>query len=99
MTSNQMLRWIAKPVVFIASLGPCTWLMWAALNGRLSANPLADLTNDTGVWTLRVLQYWWLVKADVRRPDAYALVVGCLFAIRLWWATVPKAPAVWRAVA
>jgi len=223
MTSNRMIRWVAKPVTFLASLAPCTWLIWAALNGRLSANPLADLTNDTGVWTLRflcitlvitpvrrltgwngvirfrrmvglfaffygtlhlltyviadrlaglefpggifavrmvrdlavavgadvlkrpfitvgmtawigmvplavtstagmirrlggrqwqrlhrltyvcatagVLHYWWLVKADIRRPESYALVVGGLLAIRLWWATVPKALAVRRAVA
>jgi sulfoxide reductase heme-binding subunit YedZ len=27
--------------------------VWAALTGNLSANPLSDLTNETGVWTLR----------------------------------------------
>jgi sulfoxide reductase heme-binding subunit YedZ len=32
-----------------------------------------------------VLHYWWLVKADVRRPEAYALVVGLLLAFRVWW--------------
>ena len=35
-------------------LGPFAWLVWAALTGNLSANPLSDLTNETGVWTLRV---------------------------------------------
>ena len=44
-----------KPVVFLASLGPFAWLVWAALTGNLSANPLSDLTNETGVWTLRFL--------------------------------------------
>lgn len=29
--------------------------MWAALTGNLSANPLSDLTNETGVWTLRFI--------------------------------------------
>ena len=29
------------------------YLVWAALTGHLSANPLSDLTNETGVWTLR----------------------------------------------
>ena len=28
-------------------------VVWAALTGNLSANPLSDLTNETGVWTLR----------------------------------------------
>jgi methionine sulfoxide reductase heme-binding subunit len=29
--------------------------VWAALTGNLSANPLSDLTNETGVWTLRFI--------------------------------------------
>ncbi len=44
-----------KPVVFLACLGPFFWLVWAGLTGNLSANPLSDLTNETGVWTLRFL--------------------------------------------
>ncbi len=46
---------ILKPAVFIAALGPLAWLIWAAFTGNLSANPLSDLTNETGVWTLRFL--------------------------------------------
>jgi sulfoxide reductase heme-binding subunit YedZ len=30
-------------------------LIWAALTGNLSANPLSDITNETGVWTLRFI--------------------------------------------
>jgi sulfoxide reductase heme-binding subunit YedZ len=44
-----------KSVVFVLSLGPAAWLIWAAATGNLSANPLSDLTNETGVWTLRFL--------------------------------------------
>jgi sulfoxide reductase heme-binding subunit YedZ len=55
MTSQQALRFVAKPLVFIASLGPLAYLIWAALTGNLSVNPLSDLTNETGVWTLRFL--------------------------------------------
>jgi len=44
-----------KPLVFVAALGPVAWLVWAALTGNLSANPLSDITNETGVWTLRFL--------------------------------------------
>ena len=29
--------------------------MWAGLTGNLSANPLSDLTNETGVWTIRFI--------------------------------------------
>jgi methionine sulfoxide reductase heme-binding subunit len=31
------------------------WLVWAALTGNLSANPLSDITNETGAWTLRFI--------------------------------------------
>jgi sulfoxide reductase heme-binding subunit YedZ len=49
----SILRFTVKPLVFVASLGPVAWLVWAALTGNLSPNPLSDLTNETGVWTLR----------------------------------------------
>ncbi len=224
MTSNQLIRWVAKPALFLGSLSPAAWLLVAALTARLSANPLADITNETGVWTLRflcitlamtplrrvtgwngairfrrmlglfaffygslhlltyvvadrlasldfpagivawqtvsavaratlsdvvkrpfitlgfsawlcmlplaitstagmirrlggrrwqllhrltyaaavaaVLHYWWLVKADLRRPAAYALVVGLLLAFRAWWwARSTKAPVTRRVAA
>jgi sulfoxide reductase heme-binding subunit YedZ len=54
-TENQTIRWILKPAVFIAALGPAGWLVWAGLTGHLSANPLSDLTNETGLWTIRFL--------------------------------------------
>lgn len=53
--SDRTVRFVLKPLVFIASLGPFTWLIWAALTGNLSVNPLSDLTNETGVWTLRFI--------------------------------------------
>jgi len=48
-----MLRFGLKPLVFVASLAPAAWLVWAILTGNLSANPLSDLTNETGIWALR----------------------------------------------
>jgi len=224
MTRNQQIRWFVKPAVFLASVAPSGWLAWAALHGQLSANPLADLTNETGVWALRflsltlcvtpvrrlsgwndairfrrmlglfafyygslhlltyvvadrlagldfrggilawttardlaiavgsdvlkrpfitvgvtawlcmlplaitstagmirrlggrrwqalhrltyvaaivgVLHYWWLVKADVRRPEMYAVIVGCLLAFRVWrWARPASAPTMRRVAA
>jgi sulfoxide reductase heme-binding subunit YedZ len=53
--SDRAVRFGLKPVVFLASLGPFVYLIWAGSTGNLSANPLADLTNETGVWTLRFL--------------------------------------------
>jgi sulfoxide reductase heme-binding subunit YedZ len=32
---------------------------------------------------LGVIHYWWLVKADVRKPELYAVIVGGLLAARL----------------
>lgn len=55
MTSQQALRFLVKPGVFVAALGPVAWLTWAGLTGNLSVNPLSDLTNETGVWALRFL--------------------------------------------
>ena len=51
-TSARITRTV-KPFVFLAALAPVGWLVWAALTGNLSANPLSDITNETGVWTLR----------------------------------------------
>src|ERR1043166_7237195 len=53
-TSARITRAV-KPLVFLASLGPIAWIVWAAFTGNLSANPLSDITNETGVWTLRFL--------------------------------------------
>jgi sulfoxide reductase heme-binding subunit YedZ len=48
-----VVRFVVKPLVFLAALGPAVYLTWAALTNHLSANPLSDVTNETGVWTLR----------------------------------------------
>src|SRR5215468_12293439 len=53
--TDRAVRYLLKPVAFLAALGPAAWLGWAALTGTLSANPLSDITNETGVWTLRFL--------------------------------------------
>jgi methionine sulfoxide reductase heme-binding subunit len=50
---DRVLRFGVKPLAFLASLAPAGWLVWAILTGNLSANPLSDLTNETGIWALR----------------------------------------------
>src|SRR5262245_49797461 len=47
--------WILKPAVFLVSLVPMVWLAWDTLYGNLSANPLEDFRDRTGLWTLRFL--------------------------------------------
>jgi methionine sulfoxide reductase heme-binding subunit len=46
---------LVKVAVFIAALGPVGWLIWAALTSNLSANPLSDITHETGDWAIRFL--------------------------------------------
>src|SRR3954468_11945878 len=53
--------WVLKPIVFLACLSPMLWIsraMWLTyqgLDGGLSANPIKDITEFTGIWTLRFL--------------------------------------------
>jgi sulfoxide reductase heme-binding subunit YedZ len=42
-----------KPVIFVLCLIPAGLLVWKALAGNLSANPIKDITEETGIWTLR----------------------------------------------
>jgi methionine sulfoxide reductase heme-binding subunit len=53
--SQRTIRWILKPLAFIAGLLPFTWLIWAALTNNLSVNPLSDITLHTGDWTIRFI--------------------------------------------
>jgi sulfoxide reductase heme-binding subunit YedZ len=50
---DRLIRWVLKPIVFAAGLLPATFLVWRALNGNLGANPLEEVTHNTGIWTLR----------------------------------------------
>jgi sulfoxide reductase heme-binding subunit YedZ len=45
--------WIFKPAIFLLCLVPTFWLSWDTFTGQLSANPIEDLRNRTGIWTLR----------------------------------------------
>jgi len=54
-TANQILRWVLKPVVFLTALVPFALLLRGLLLSDLGADPLAELTNETGVWALRFL--------------------------------------------
>ena len=45
----------AKPLVFVVALLPFAWLVFAAFNGLLGANPAEALVRATGDWTLRAL--------------------------------------------
>jgi len=49
-----MKPWI-KPTIFILCLLPLAWLVFALLTDQLGANPIEELTRETGEWTLRLL--------------------------------------------
>lgn len=38
-----------------------------------------------GVGALGVWHYWWQVKADVREPLIYAIILAALLGYRVWW--------------
>jgi len=53
--SQSTIRWILKPLAFLAALAPFVWLVWAALTNNLSVNPLSDITLHTGDWAIRFI--------------------------------------------
>ena len=64
----------AKPAAFIVALSPFLWLGFRALTGRLSANPIEDITLTTGIWALR----WLLVSlaiTPIRRITGWQRVI------------------------
>lgn len=53
--SPHLVRRVLKPLVFLAGLTPFLWLAYNALWGDLGVNPVETITNETGIWTLRLL--------------------------------------------
>ncbi len=53
MSRDRLIRWVAKPVVWVVALLPAAFMGWAALNSQLGADPLKEITHETGDWTLR----------------------------------------------
>jgi sulfoxide reductase heme-binding subunit YedZ len=53
MSLERTIRWVLKPVAFAVALLPLAHLIWRAVNSDLTADPLVEVTNETGIWTLR----------------------------------------------
>ena len=66
--------WILKPVVFLACLVPAVWLAWDIYAGNLSANPLEDLRDRTGIWTLRFLMITLSITPLRRTTEWHSLI-------------------------
>ena len=38
-----------------------------------------------------VIHFWWLVKADITEPRQFAMILGVLLALRVWWVVQKRA--------
>lgn len=56
---------------------------WAALHRLVYASAIAG-----------VVHYWWLVKADISRPQTYAAIVAMLLAARVYYQFKKNRPSV-----
>lgn len=65
---------LAKPLVFAVGLAPFLWLLFRAFTGRLTANPVEDITLTTGIWALRFLLIT-LAVTPVRRVTGWNRVI------------------------
>lgn len=55
MTRSQLIRYVAKPLLFAASLVPAGWIAWEGFHGGLGAEPIRELQIRTGWWALTFL--------------------------------------------
>ena len=71
--SDRAVRWVLKPLVFIASLGPFAWLIWAGLTGNLSA-----ICVTLAITPLRKLTGWNAAIRFRRVAGLFAFFYGTL---------------------
>lgn len=53
--NGALMHPVVKPAVWLACLLPVAWLLWAAFNDQLGANPAEALIRSLGDWSLRFL--------------------------------------------
>ena len=88
---------ILKPIVFLAALGPLGLLAWNGLHNNLGANPIEEITHQTGLWTLilllvtlsitplrRLTSLNWLIQYR-RMIGLFAFFYGCLHLTTYLW--------------
>lgn len=90
MKRSQLIKWVYKPIIFVLCLAPLAYLAEGALSNTLSANPIDDITKETGIWTLRFLMItlavtplrkisgWSQLSRFRRMFGLYAFFYGCL---------------------
>ncbi len=70
MPRHFLLHPATKPLLFITGLGPLAWLLAAAVQDRLGANPAEAMIRGLGDWSLRLL---WLTLAVTPLREALGL--------------------------
>ncbi|MBI4420800.1 MAG: sulfoxide reductase heme-binding subunit YedZ [Gemmatimonadetes bacterium] len=55
MTRTQLVRYVAKPAIFVVALVPLTKILFDGVTGGLGAEPIRELQLRTGWWTLTLL--------------------------------------------
>ncbi|WP_269630283.1 sulfite oxidase heme-binding subunit YedZ [Pelomonas sp. BJYL3] len=70
MPRHFLLHPATKPLLFITGLGPLAWLLAAAVQDGLGANPAEAMIRGLGDWSLRLL---WLTLAVTPLREALGL--------------------------
>lgn len=73
MAKTQWEIRVLKPLVFLLGLVPAGLLAWKAIAGELSANPIKDITEESGIWTLRFILFT-LTITPLRKISGWALL-------------------------
>ena len=66
MTEAQLIRRVAKPILWVAGLAPLGWLVYAFLTGNLEAEPVKGMEHFTGRTAIIIL-FLTLCITPVRR--------------------------------
>lgn len=95
--SNNQLRYVIKPILFMLCLLPFVLLVFGAFNDSLGTNPVETLTHETGIWALRfliialcvtplrrLLGWTWLIKLR-RMLGLYAFFYALMHFITYIW--------------
>jgi sulfoxide reductase heme-binding subunit YedZ len=73
MPPTSPARRLLRPAAFFLALAPLAYLVWQAFDGRLSANPIDDITDTTGTWTLRFVLITLAIRPVRRLPGLAAI--------------------------
>ena len=87
----------SQPVTAWGTMVPLTITSTAGMIRRLGGKHWTRLHRVVyATAALGAVHYWWLVKADIRRPLAYAAVISLLLTFRVYWKWAHAVPAAVR---